>query len=150
MLDLVNLEQRLDSDLSLSAVADTAADAVAFLVRSGDALRFLNSANVVCRVLLGRQLLAIQERHLWESMERPIGDGESETGARYHGFDDFMSHGFPSVSGLSKQVGYASLKLAQAAVFRNMSEPELRKFENLGNAFALVKLERNEFALVKI
>ena len=142
MLDLVNLEQRLDSDLSLSAVADTAAGAVAFLARSGEALRFLNSANVVCRVLLGRQLLAIQERRLWESMERPIGDGESEAGARYHGWDDFMSHGFPAISGLSKQTGYAALKLAQAAVLRNMSEPELRKFENLSNAFELVKLER--------
>ncbi len=142
MLDLVNLEQRLDSDLSLNAVADTAAGAMAFLARSGDALRFLNSANVVCRVLLGRQLLAIQERRLWESMERPIGDGESEAGARYHGFDDFMTRGFPSVSGLSKQTGYAALKLAQAAALRNMLEPELRKFENLGNAFELVKLER--------
>jgi len=142
MLDLVNLEQRLDSDLSLSAVADTAAGAVAFLAQSGNALRWLSRANVLCRLLLGRRLQVIQERRLWESMERPIGNGENEAGARYHGWDDFMAHGFPAMSGLSKQTCYAALKLAQAAVLRNMPEPELRKFENIGNAFELVKLER--------
>jgi hypothetical protein len=137
-----NIEQPLDSDLSFSDLADTAPGALAFLVRSGDALRWLSRANVWCRVLLGRQLQVIQEQRLWESMDRPIGDGESEAGARYHGWDDFMSHGFPAISGLRKQTGYAALKLAQAAVFRNMSEPELGKFESLGNAFELVKLER--------
>jgi hypothetical protein len=71
-----------------------------------------------------------------------MGDGERESGARYHGWDDFMSHGFPAISGLSKQTGYAAFKLAQAAVLRNMAESELRKFENLGNAFELIKLER--------
>ena len=142
MGSIAAVEGQLDSDLSLSAVADTAAGAVAFLAQSGNALRWLSRANVLCRVLLGRQLQVIQEQRLWESMDRPIGDGESEAGAHYHGWDDFMSHGFPAISGLSKQTGYAALKLAQAAVLRNMSEPELRKFESLGNAFELVKLER--------
>ncbi len=142
MGSIATAESQLGTDLSLSAVADTAAGAVAFLVRSGNSLRWLSRANVLCRVLLGRQLQVIQEHRLWESMERPIGDGESEAHAHYHGWDDFMSHGFPAMSGLSKQTGYAALMLAQAAILRNMSEPELRKFESLGNVFELVKLER--------
>jgi len=119
---------------------------VAFLAQSGNALRWLSRANVRCRLLLGRRLQIIQERRLWESMERPIGNGESEAGARYHGFDDFMTRGFPAMSGLSKRTGYGTLKLAQAAVFRNMSEPELRKFESLGNVLAgQARTERRSF-----
>ena len=47
----------------------------------------------------------------------------------------------------SKRTGYATLKLAQAAVLRNMSEPELQKFGSLGSAFELVKLEREGFRI---
>jgi len=143
MESLGSLEQPIDSALSLSAVADTAAGAMAFLARCGDALCFLNRANVFWRVFLGRQLHMIQKQHLWDRMKRPSGSEQNPAGGPYHSWDDFMCHGFPQITGLSKQTGYAALKLAQAGVLRNMSEPELRKFESLGNAFELVKLERN-------
>lgn len=142
MLDLVSLEQRLDSELSFSAVADTAAGAVAFLARSGSVLRLLSSANVFYRVLLGRQLQLIQERHLWDRVERSSGDEQNPPAGPYHSWDDFMTHGFPQITGLSPRTGYAATMLANAPALRNLPEPELRKFENLGNAFELMRLER--------
>jgi len=55
--------------------------------------------------------------------------------------DENAGHDLLPQSELLRIACYAALKLAQAAVFRNMSEPELRKFESLGNVFELVKLE---------
>jgi hypothetical protein len=142
MGSIAEIEGQLDSDLNLSAVAPTAADAVACLARIGDALRFLNRANVFCRVVLGRKLQLIQERHLWDRMERPAGDEQKPADGPYHSWDDFMCHGFPRITGWSPRIGYAALTLANSPTLRKLPEPELRKFDNLSNAFQLVKLER--------
>jgi len=142
MGSIAEIEGQLDSDLNLSAVAHTAADAVACLARIGDALRFLNRANVFCRVVLGRRLALIQERHLLDWMERPTGDEQNPAGGPYHSWDDFMTRGFPEFTGLNPRIGYAALTLANSPTLRKLPEPELKKFENLGNAFEIVKLER--------
>ncbi len=139
MMSAAYLENRFDSDLSLSAVADDAAGAAAFLARCGDALRFLNRANVFWRLLLGRRLLVIQEDRLWSNMERSV---ENEARGPYHSWEDFMERGFPEMSGLSKKAGYAALTLAKSPTLQKLAESELRKFENLSNTFGLVKLER--------
>ena len=136
------LKQPLISDLTLSEVADDTAGAVAFLARSGDALRSLSRANVFCRVLLGRQLLVVQQRQLWKEMDAPASDQPNTARASYRSWDDFMAYGFPQITGLSKKTGYAAVMLAKAAVLQKLPESELRKFENLTNAILLVKLER--------
>jgi hypothetical protein len=135
-------ELSLNSDLSLSEVADDTAGAMEFLARGGDALRSLSRANVFCRFLLGRQLLVIQERRLWSQTERLIGDDQNGAHCPYHSWDDFMTHGFPQMSGLSTKTGYAAVNLAKSEALQSLLEPELLKFESLSNAFQLVKLER--------
>src|SRR5204863_8323338 len=107
--------------------------------RSGSALRMLNRANVFCRVLLGHQLLVIQERGLWATMEPSVG-GEQNGG--YRSWEDFMARGFPKITGLGKNTGYAAVMLAKADVIQRLKEADLREFENLANAIHLVKLER--------
>jgi hypothetical protein len=136
------LENTLDSDLSLSAVADDAAGALALLARGGEILRFLSRASVYYRVRLGLELMNIQKRRFWSQMERPVRDQLDGTRGPYHSWDDFMSNEFPEITGLSKKIGYAAMMLANAPPLRNLPESELRKFENLGNAFELVKLGR--------
>jgi hypothetical protein len=136
------LEQPVDSDLSLGKVADNTADATALLARSGAALRWLSRANVYCRFLLGRQLLVIQERRLWSQMARQVGGDQNATGSAYRSWDDFLAHGFPELTGLTVKTGYAAVMLAKSTALLKLLEPELRKFENLGNAIHLVKLER--------
>ncbi len=147
MESIAEIEWQLDSDLNLSEVADTAAGAVAFLARSGDVLRFLNRANVFCRVVLGRRLALIQERHLWCQMERGGDDEHDGLRGPYHSWEDFMSHGFPQITGLSPRTAYAALMLAKSPTLQKLAESELRKFENLSNTFGLVKLERKGFPI---
>jgi hypothetical protein len=142
MVSAAYLENRFDSDLSLSAVTDDAAGALALLARGGEVLRFLNRANVFCRVLLGRRLMKIQEYHLWSKMERPDDDEQDGTHAAYRSWADFMARGFPVMTGLSQKTGYGALTLAKSPALRKLAESELRKFENLGNAIQLEKLER--------
>jgi hypothetical protein len=142
LLGVACLEQTPDSDLSWSEVADDAAGAVTFLARCGDALRFLNRASVFYRFLLGRRLLSIQEHHLWSQMERPVGDEQNGTHAAYSSWADFMARGFPLMTGLSPKTGYGALTLAKSPALQKLAESELRKFENLGNAIQLEKLER--------
>jgi hypothetical protein len=134
------LEQPLDSGLSLTEVADDTAGAVAFLAHGGAALRLLNRANVFCRVLLGRQLLVVQERQLWAQM--PIGDEQNAARGGYRSWDDFMTNAFPQITGLSHKTGYAAVMLAKSQALQKLPEADLRKFENLSNAIQLVKLER--------
>lgn len=144
----VFLENRFDSHLSLGEAADNAAGAVALLARSGEILRFLGRANVFYRMRLGRQLMKIQECHLWDRIARPTGDEQNPAGGPYRSWDDFMVHGFPQITGgLSARAGYAALELAKSPSLLKLSEPELKKFENLGNAFELVRLERKGVAI---
>ena len=147
LLSTAHLEQPLDSSLSLGEIADSHAGAVAFLAQSGGLLRTLNRASVFCRVLLGRQLLVIQEQHLWSQMERPVPDERGRIVGPFHSWDDFLSHGFPQISGLGKKTGYAALMLAKSPTLQKLPESELRKLETLSNAFELVKLERKGVAM---
>ncbi len=142
MVNAAYLENRFDSDLSLSAVADDAAGALALLARSGEALRWLSRADVFCRFLLGRRLLKIQERRLWSQMERSVGDEQNGAGGAYRTWADFMAHGFTRITGLSPKTGYAALTLAMSPALRKLAETELQNFQNLSNAFQLVQLER--------
>ena len=135
--------------LTLGEVADDTSGAMSFLARSGDALRSLSRANVFCRVLLGRQLLVIQQRQLWREIERPARDEQNAARGAYRSWDDFMAHGFPQITGLSTKTGYAAVMLAKAAVLQKLPESELRKFENLSNAIQLVKLERKGVPISK-
>ncbi len=128
--------------MSLGEVADDAVGASAFLARSGNALRWLSRANVFCRILLGRQLLVIQEGRLWSQMEPSAGDEQHGARGPYRSWDDFMAHGFKQISGLGAKTGYAAVMLANSETLRKLPESELKKFENLGNAFQLAKLER--------
>jgi hypothetical protein len=76
-------------------------------------------------------------------MKHPTGDEQTPAGRPYHSWDDFLTNGFPQFTGgLSARTGYATLMLAKSQALRKLPEPELRKFENLSNAFQLVKLER--------
>jgi hypothetical protein len=136
------LENTLDSDLSLSAVADDAAGALALLARGGEILRFLSRASVYYRVRLGLELMNIQKRRFWSQMERPVRDQLDGTRGPYHSWDDFMSNGVPEITGLSKKTGYAAVMLAKSEALQRLPEPELRKFESLANAIQLVRLER--------
>jgi hypothetical protein len=118
------------------------AGAVAFLARSGGALRLLNRANVFCRLLLGRQLLVIQERRIWSEMAQSVGDEQNGARGPYQSWDDFMAQGFPRITGLGRKTGYAAVMLAKSQALQKLPEADLRKFENLSNAIQLVKLER--------
>lgn len=75
-------------------------------------------------------------------MERPVGDEQNGAGGAYRTWADFMAHGFTRITGLSQKTGYGALNLAKSPALRKLAESELRKFENLGNAIQLEKLER--------
>ena len=100
----------LEPDQLLPALTTAPDLALEFLSRAGEALRLLGRANVWCRLQLGRQLLAIQERQLWTQMRRPDGSGDP-----YHSWDDFLSHGFPTISGFGRETCYAAVSLVSRA-----------------------------------
>src|SRR5262249_6164533 len=120
-------EQLLVPALTLSEVADDASGAVEFLSRTGNTLRWLSRATVFYRLQLGRQLIVMQQRELWTKVERPVGDGQSGIAGTYRTFDDFMARGFPQITGLGRQSGYAAVMLARSAVLQRLPELELRK-----------------------
>ena len=128
-----------DLELVPNQLASSPDQAVNFLARSANALRALGRANVFCRIMLGRQLLAMQERQLWLEIPDP---GQPQNRLRFRSWGDFMVHGFPLITGFSCEIGYAAIRLADSEVLRRLPEEELRKFENLANASHLVKLQR--------
>lgn len=95
-------------------------------------LRLTAMANVYCRVMLGRQLLKVQELHLWAQYGLP----DCRT------WSDFLEKGFPKIAGLSRETAYTALQLVKAPTIAEMPPTELKRIPNLSNAIELARLER--------
>lgn len=128
--------------LALSLIRETHDGAGDLLARGADFLRRIGQANVFCRILLGRQLLVIQQHQLWTNMERSEAAPGGVAAAKYRSWGEFMKVGFPQITGLSPETGYAAFMLAKTEFLRNLPESELRKFGSLENAIHLVRLQR--------
>lgn len=109
-------------------------------------LKALRGATVLCRVLLGRQLIFIQKNELWKQIER-AGSSVQSPGLNpakpgYTSWYNFLEEGFEPTTGLRRQTAYSAIRLAQSGVLSKLSREELLKFRRLANALELVEAER--------
>lgn len=115
-----------------SEIANDAPGSIEFIRNAGQSIRFASAMSVYFRVMMGRQLLRVQERVLWQQFDMPDCKNWS----------DFLSLGFPRIAGLSRETAYHALQLAKCKAIAALPPAELRRFESLANAVELARLER--------
>lgn len=122
-----------------TAIGSSAEASLDFLQRTCQSLRILNTATVYFCVMLGRQLILIQQQGFWKQFPgmEDIKD-----------WSDFMARGFSRLTasgggrGWSREKGYGAIKLAKCRAIASLPPEDLRRFDNLSNAYALATLER--------
>ena len=115
--------------LSLASVRSDRETAMETLTRAARGIHMANAANVFCRIILGKQLLAIQEHQLWRE------DG-------HRTWDKWLHVKFTALTEFSGETAYGAMQLAKCQALSSMQESDLRKFGTLGNAIRLARLER--------
>ena len=122
------LEVELPAEL-----AEDAAGSLEFIQNAAQSIRFASAMSVYFRVMLGRQLLVVQERALWQQFGMP------DCGT----WSKFLDIGFPRLAGLSRETAYGALQLAKCKAIAGLPPIELRRFECLANAVELARAERH-------
>ena len=128
-------------------IADDPAGSIQALKSWGASIRFAAAMSVYCRVMMGRQLLRIQELALWQKFDIRTSDG-TPVGSKTWSL--FMGRGFRHISGLSRETGYHAMQLASCSTIASLPPAELCRFENLSNAVLLARLEREQGPQVAI
>lgn len=116
--------------LSLASVHTDRETAMDTLTRAAQGIHMANAANVFCRIILGRQLLAIQKHQLWRD------DG-------HRTWDHWLHGKFTELTKFSGETAYGAMQLARCKALSSMTESNLRSFDTLSNAIRLARLERN-------
>lgn len=116
--------------LSLASVHSDRETAMDTLTRAARGIHMANAANVFCRIILGKQLLAIQEHQLWRD------DGHKT-------WDKWLHVKFTELTKFSGETAYGAMQLARCKALSDISESGLRTFTTLSNAIRLARLERN-------
>lgn len=114
-------------------IADDAPGSLEFIQHACQSIRFASAMSVYFRVMLGRQLLRVQERALWQQFGMP------DCGT----WSQFLDLGFPRLAGLSRETAYHALQLAKCKAIAALAPVELQRFECLANAVELARAERN-------
>lgn len=96
-----------------------------------ESIRVTAMANAYCRVMLGRQLLKVQELQLW-----------THYGLSCRTWSQFLDAGFPKLSGLSRETAYTAMQLVKSPTIAEMPPMELRRIPHLSNAIELARLEK--------
>src|SRR5215469_2326652 len=110
----------------IQEIDDVCADpevATAALRQLASQFRQLQRATVFYRLLLGRQLIAIKKKQLWQKMERrdyrndpsgiPLWDKNEKN--RFHAsWYNFIEEGFEYITGLHRETAYSAIKLAES------------------------------------
>lgn len=109
---------------------------MATLKRLCASIEFAKRADVYFRVLLGKQLLIIQQKFLWQNYI--LYDGN-----RARTWDDWVERGFPQVTGFSGDVAFAAVSLARSPTFRDLPPEKVARFKNLSNAIELARFEKH-------
>ena len=118
-------------DLEMSSVSDDPIEAEDVLTRAASGIELANCANTFYRMVMGRQLLVIQKDHIWERM-RALAPHDT--------WDEFLTIGFPKITGLSRETAYGAMQLAKSNTLSALKESQLRRFGNLANAIRLARL----------
>ena len=118
------------SALSLASVHSDRETAMETLALAARGIHMANAANVFCRIILGKQLLAIQEHQLWRD------DG-------HRTWDKWLHVKFTELTKFSGETAYGAMQLARCEALSSMTESELQTFSTLSNAIRLARLERN-------
>ena len=122
-------------------IADDPAGSIEALKGWAASIRFAAAMSVYSRVMMGRQLLRIQELALWQRFDIRTSDG---TPVEIKTWSGFMGRGFRNISGLSRETGYHATQLAGCRTISSLPPSELCRFENLSNAVLLARLEREQ------
>ena len=111
----------------------------------------LKDADAYIRLEMGRQLLLIRSEELWRDMEcRNYLDDDSPEGQpvwtneearRYVSWQDFLTNGFPIITGLQRRTGYICMTLADSAVLKRLG-PRIKEFKSIRNAIEIAMVEK--------
>ncbi|KKM23581.1 hypothetical protein LCGC14_1613770, partial [marine sediment metagenome] len=124
-------------------LGETPDKAVSFLRQAGGLLFKLKNADAYVRLEMGRQLLLIRGQKLWREMEcrnylddsspegRPVW--ANEEARRYISWQDFLTNGFPIITGLQRRMGYICMTLADSEVLKRLG-PRIKDFKSVQNA----------------
>jgi hypothetical protein len=113
-------------------VADDPEGSARFLKQAADSVLFANALGVYARILLGRQLVRIQELVLWQHFGLDCGN-----------WSEFMERGFHALTGLSRETGYMAIMLARSKSFGALPPDELIGFRTLSNVIDIARMERD-------
>ncbi len=128
-------------DLELSSVSNDPTKAEDVLTRAADGIELANCANTFYRMVMGQQLLMIQQGRIWERMGEQVD--------QFKTWDYWLSEGFPDITGLSRETAYGAMQLAKSDTLSALEESQLRRFSNLANAIRLARLERQGVKVTK-
>lgn len=128
-----------------------AEEAIDILRKLAADVRAVGKATVLCRVLLGRHLIMIQQNELWRHTERrdyrndpdgtPIWLGAAER--TYTSWYNFLQEGFECITGLHRQTAYSAIKLAHSTTLSSLSVQELANFKRLANVLEIASAEQS-------
>lgn len=128
-------EKAVSFGLPLEAVTENPAGALVVLEQAVEGLRVAAVANVYYRFLMGAQLVTVRDTGLWRRRDFST-NGEAGS------WNDWISNHFPVMFGLSRRTAYGAIQLAECQALRALGEDRMREFENLANAHALARIER--------
>lgn len=133
MRDLVT--NALELRPELVQPSDDPAAALKVCLAASDLIRRAGQATVFARIVLGRQLLVIQQKQLWRHYR--VGENPNVLCMNW---DEWMSRGFEHEVGMSRDIGYAALAMAKSPVFSKMPDEQAKQFSSLSNAIELVRV----------
>jgi hypothetical protein len=132
-------------------IATTPRDAAMNLLNFGRELRNSDSRSALFRILIGRQLLEIQQDKLWAKIERrdysdtnipegiPVWE-QCELPQHFLSFDDFMhGGGFEMYSGYEWRTGYRFMRYAKDS--EEIPDNDLRHVKSMENVISLSKIK---------
>ena len=118
-----------------SEIADDVDGSLDFIRNAAQSIRFAAAMSVYFRVMMGRQLLRVQQRVLWQKFGMP---------PEVNTWSKFLDFGFPKIANLSRETAYHAMQLAQCRVIAELPPAKLQEFDSLANAVDLARVERQK------
>ncbi len=117
-------------------------DAAKVLRELAHGLKVAASATIRYRILLGHQLLIIQEKGLWKRM---LVEGRGRPGH----FNTWLQEHFSEIAETGRDTAYNAMKLAHSLALGKADDADVRRIGNLTNAYTLVIAERRGVEITK-
>lgn len=116
-------------------IAEDASGSLDFIRNAAHGIRAAAVMSVYFRVMMGRQLLRVQDKALWQQfgLAREVNT-----------WSKFMDRGFEELAGLSRETGYHAIQLAKCRVIAELAPAQIQRFDSLANAVELARIERQK------